>query len=195
MSGSRQETALSLARWVSQIEHNFPTPERSTAKGFYPTPDTYLCGGTEEEVIKKGSDWCTELARVYCVLCQIARIPARLVFCYDLAREWWGHCVNEVFIDDEWRFIDPQGECYFERPSGKWANAWEVMHKTGLTRRGEGHTAEWCLDPLTDLAMGIVNYFVMDHFKYDYRWDPINDYYRRILAPQWNQGVPPERKT
>jgi len=186
---SSPQTALNLARWVSQIEHNFPTPERPTARGFYPTPDSFLWGGTEEEVIKKGSDWCTELARVYCVLAQVAGIPARIVFCYDLARQLHGHCANEVFLAEGWRFIDPQGDCHFEHPSGEWASAWEVMHKSGLTRCGEGWRAEWYLHPKTDLAMTIVNYFVMDHHKYDYRWDPINDYYRKILAPQWGQSA------
>jgi len=41
MGESRQERAFTLARWVSQIEHNFPTPERSNAKGFYPTLNDY----------------------------------------------------------------------------------------------------------------------------------------------------------
>jgi transglutaminase-like putative cysteine protease len=41
--------------------------------------DAIRLGGTEEEIIDRGSDWCTDVARVACVLCQVAGLPARLV--------------------------------------------------------------------------------------------------------------------
>ena len=45
--------------------------------------DDLLLGGTEEEILNRGSDWCTDVARVGCVLCQIARLPSRLVNLFD----------------------------------------------------------------------------------------------------------------
>ena len=40
-------------------------------------------GGTEEDIISRGSDWCTDVARVACVLCQVVGVPARIVNLYD----------------------------------------------------------------------------------------------------------------
>ena len=65
------------------------------------------------------------------------------------------------------------------------ANAWEVIQKEGLVRRGEGWRAEWYLEAQTNLAAAIVNYFVSDQHLYDYRWDTMNDYYRELLKDQW----------
>jgi len=34
--------------------------------------DAILVGGTEEEIVRRGSDWCSDVARVGCALCQVA---------------------------------------------------------------------------------------------------------------------------
>ena len=40
-------------------------------------------GGTEEEIIDRGSDWGTDIARVTCSLCQIVAIPYRIINLYN----------------------------------------------------------------------------------------------------------------
>ncbi|HUU42554.1 MAG TPA: hypothetical protein VMX57_02180 [Planctomycetota bacterium] len=41
--------------------------------------DAMRLGGTEEEILRRGSDWCTDVARVGCILCQVADVPSRHV--------------------------------------------------------------------------------------------------------------------
>ena len=48
-------------------------------------------GGTEEQIIARCSDWCTHIARVACVMCQVAGVPARLVSLFNLSQVYSGH--------------------------------------------------------------------------------------------------------
>ncbi len=41
-------------------------------------------GGTEEEIIARGTDWCTDVARVGCTLYQVAGFPSRIVNLFNL---------------------------------------------------------------------------------------------------------------
>ena len=96
---------LSIARFCSDIETQFPSPEHSARGGCYASPDHFLWGGVEEFVIAKGSDWCAELARVFCSLCEMIGVPARIVFALDGSDD--GHVLAECYRDGEWMLVDP----------------------------------------------------------------------------------------
>jgi hypothetical protein len=68
--------------------------------------DEMLFGGTEEEILRRGSDWCTDLARVACALFQTAGVAARIVFLADLDRAYSCHVVTEAFLGDRWLRLD-----------------------------------------------------------------------------------------
>jgi hypothetical protein len=70
------------------------------------TIDEMRFGGTEEEIVRRGTDWCTDLARVACVLHQAAGVPARIVFLADLANAYSCHVVTEAHVDGRWRRLD-----------------------------------------------------------------------------------------
>ena len=94
---------LSIARFCSEIEARFPSPEHSARGGYYASPDHFMWGGTEEFVIAKGSDWCAELARVFCALCEMIGVPARIVFALDGSDD--GHVLAECYGCGSFRTI------------------------------------------------------------------------------------------
>ena len=56
-------------------------------------PDLF-CGGTEEELLKRGALMCNEISRVFICLCQVAGLPAR-VYSAHIS----GHMMAEVHAD------------------------------------------------------------------------------------------------
>ena len=96
---------MSLALSCRDIEAQFPAPEHSALGGYYSSPDDFMWGGVEEFVIAKGSDWCAELARVFCALCEMMGVPARIVFALDGSDD--GHVLAECYEGGEWMLVDP----------------------------------------------------------------------------------------
>ena len=149
-------------------------------------------GGTEEAVIRRGSDWCTEVARVGCVLCQIAGLPARMVYLFDTGRAYSGHAMTEVFRDGVWGAVCPHTDVIYRRPDGRPASVWELKKNAGLIEahaRAEGRT-------YTRVGQfrgaAVSNYFVWEWEQYDYTVSRINDYYRSILEMEsegWPGGI------
>tara|TARA_B100000809_G_scaffold254672_1_gene292179 strand:+ start:156 stop:512 length:357 start_codon:yes stop_codon:yes gene_type:complete len=59
--------------------------------------DDLLLGGTEEMIVERGSDWCSDVARVACVTCQRAGLPARIVSLFNTGQAYSGHSIIEVY--------------------------------------------------------------------------------------------------
>jgi hypothetical protein len=68
--------------------------------------DDMIFGGTEEEIVRRGSDWCTDLARVACALHQVAGVPARVLFLVEPDRAYSCHVLAEAWLDGGWRRVD-----------------------------------------------------------------------------------------
>jgi len=107
-------------------------------------------GSTEEEMIQGPfSLSCNLTSRVYCMLVQTLGIGCRIVFLYSSLKELQGseHTVTEVFLDGEWRMIDPRvGRCY-RRSDGKIASSREIQAgpetmRTALTEDEQREAAE-----------------------------------------------------
>ena len=86
-------------------------------------PHVYVCRKTqewtagyitEERMLDRGFAYCNELARLFCSLCAIAGVPARMLFLYNKDRVT-GHVVAEAWIDGAWAFCDPSIN-YLPRP-------------------------------------------------------------------------------
>ena len=145
-------------------------------------------GGTEEDIIKAGKYMCNEISRVFCILCQIAGLPSRVVGVHIA-----GHMMNEVYIDGKWGWCDTMKGTYAYLPNGKMASWWELMQDPTILDRQtkdvwkdvrplqepefpefrktylaitQERTRDVYLHPLEAAAIG--NYFVNDHHKYDY---------------------------
>ena len=144
--------------------------------------DDLLFGGTEEQIIARGSDWCTDVARVACVLCQAAGLPARLVQLFNLDQAYSGHVVIEVYRNRTWGMVDPLHNHIYRHRSGCPASTWDLMnHPSLVTAQGR--------DPGQFRGAAITNYFVTDWWDYDFAISRVNDYCRSILTMA-NRGWP-----
>ncbi|MGH2586405.1 MAG: transglutaminase domain-containing protein, partial [Dehalococcoidia bacterium] len=94
--------------------------------------DAMVVGGTEEEIIERGSDWCTDLARVACVLCQVAGIPARLVYLADTRRAYGAHAIIEAYRGAAWGALDPTTGVVYRHPDGRPASTWDLQRDRRL---------------------------------------------------------------
>jgi hypothetical protein len=132
-------------------------------------------GGTEEEVIARGSDWCTDVARVGCALCQVAGFPARIVHLFDIKKAYSGHVIIEVFRNKVWGAVDSLRNIIYRDSRGRPVSTWNLMNAPSTPGQFRG--------------AAISNYFVWRWKEYDYTPSKINNYYRSILENS-NQGWP-----
>ncbi len=145
-------------------------------------------GGTEEEIIARGSDWCTDVARVGCALYQVAGFPSRIVNIFNLNAAYSGHVIVEVFRRGIWGTIDTSSGVAYRRDDGRPATTWDLMNDAELVIRHHGPEA-WYAQPSQFTAAGIAKYSVRDYHSYDYTVSGLNDYYHAILSMA-EQGWP-----
>lgn len=154
--------------------------------------DEMLFGGTEEEIMRRGSDWCTDLARVACVLCQMVGLPARVLMLADTDRAYSGHSIVEVFRNDVWGAVDPTYAVVYRHADGSPVSTWDLVNQPELV------AAHWS-DPVAARAkigefrsVAISNYLVSDREDYDYMVSSVNSYCRSILemsSKGWPGGL------
>jgi len=183
-----QERALTIMRFVRDIHKLRPEGDRGAAGDLFH-------GGTEEEVIKKGSNMCNEQARVFCVLCQVAGMPARYVGHY-IDR----HGVSEVYCDGRWAYIDNEGR-YFLKEDGTLASTWELkQHPQLVTSQRpeviaearkrfslERSEREFCPVEVTV----ITNYVAWEHARFNYDWIWPTEAFHERIRPRLD-GFPKE---
>lgn len=83
-------------------------------------PDRAL---SEEDLLRSGLGWCNEQARVFARLCQVAGIPARLIFLFYSDND--GHVITEFYTDGKWHMADASWGCVFPAADGQLMNAAE----------------------------------------------------------------------
>ena len=151
--------------------------EKSSAGGM----SAMRFGGTEEQIIDRGSDWCADVARVGCALYQVAGFPCRLVCLFDLQAAYRGHVIVEVHRSGRWGAVDPISGVVYRTDDGAPATTWELMNDADLVKRHAGAEA-WYTNPEQFTAAGIANYRVRDAARYDYTVTGVNDYTRAVLS-------------
>jgi len=171
--GTDRDKAVALMEWTWRMRANYSHP---AGEPFH--------GGSEEEVVRKGSDMCNEMARVLIVMAQIAGLPSRYVghmtpLDFDNPATGSGHGVCEIRVDGAWAYFDVRGRC-FEKADGSLASAWDVVTDPDLLDR-QSDAIKAHMDPRGSLERAkhlyapgaahiIVNYLAADHAKYDYSW-------------------------
>ena len=138
-------------------------------------------GGTEEQIIERGSDWCADVARVGCALYQVAGFPCRMVYLFDLQAAYSGHVIVEVHRSGKWGAVDSRSGVVYRTDDGAPATTWELMNDDGLVKWHAGPEA-WYTTPEQFTAAGIANYHVRDAARYDYLITGVNDYTRAVLS-------------
>ena len=86
-------------------------------------------GGSEAEVIKKGSAMCNEQSRVMIRLAQMAGLPARYV-----GHITADHGTAEIKLDGAWGHFDIRGH-YYHAADGRVASIWQLKCDPGLIER------------------------------------------------------------
>jgi hypothetical protein len=145
-------------------------------------------GGTEEEIIERGSDWCTDVARAACALLQIAGIPSRIVYLFNLKQAYSGHAVVEGYHSESWGAVDPGTGVVYLGPKGKPATVWDLMNHPDLIEAHSGPSAP-CTTVDQFRGAGITNYYCWEHDSYDFIVSGLNWYYSKILEMS-DQGWP-----
>ena len=185
-SHSDEETIEKIALFTSCLQENAEDDL-----------DKLLLGGIEEEIVERGSDWCTDLARVGCVLFQVAGFPARLVILADTEKAYSGHMIVEVCRAEVWGAVDTTTNVVYRHPGGKPASTWDLMSNHLLIERHKREASTLYTNSGQFRAAAITNYFVWQSSRYDYTVSGVNKYYRSILemsikgwpgGPRWLHG-------
>ena len=139
--------------------------------------EDFVFGGTEEEIIERGTYWCTDIARVACIMFQIVGLPSRIIVTANTKLAYSGHNVTEVYYNNKWGITDPTNGTIARHLDGTPISAWEI-HNNLIDEQYE--------------SVGISNYYVDEKENYKYDISKVNDYYREILkhsSEQWVDGL------
>lgn len=152
--------------------------------------DRLRFGGTEEAIIRRGSDWCTDVARVACALCQVAGLPARMVMLFNTAQAYSGHTIIEVYRNGGWGVVDSSTALCYRGSDGHPLSAWALMNQPDvIEHHRQRHPQAYFTEPGLFLGVGVSNYFFWEWPAEAYCQTGINAYYRSILDMS-NQGWP-----
>jgi transglutaminase-like putative cysteine protease len=131
--------------------------------------------------MERGSDWCTDMARVACVMCQVAGLPARIVSLFNTGQAYSGHSIIEVYRVDAWGAADPVNGIIYRRLDGAPATTWELMSDHSLIQLAWKDDGNFYADPGQFTGTAVSNYFVSDSPTYDFAVSGVNDYNRAVL--------------
>ena len=67
--------------------------------------DMYF-GGTEKEIIERGTDWCADISRVDAAILQCLSIPSRIVIIVNKEVAYNGHQVVEAYVNGKYMICD-----------------------------------------------------------------------------------------
>jgi len=177
---TERDKAIALMDFCRDIPFTYGRVGRAYGEG----KGELFHGGTEEEVIKKGSTMCNEQARVLCILAQIAGICSRYVghmlpIDYDNPRSNTGHGVNELYVDGSWAYFDIRGK-FFQKADGTLASVWDLICDPSIIdEQPEEVTSHMLKETSLERTARYVsrenvhivaNYLAADHAKYDYSW-------------------------
>ena len=149
----------------------------------YTDYDSCRFGGTEESILARGSDNCSDIARLACALYQVAGPPARLGILADTESAYSGHVICEVFYTDAWGAVGTETNVVYQHPDGRPASLCDLHRSPDLVQAHAGPDAHYTF-PGQFRAVAISQYDMVDADQYEYTEVPINDYVRAI----WEMG-------
>lgn len=92
---SERKTIENILHYTAKLAHDFDVPFESM-----------LFGGTEAEILARGTDWCADMARLGAVLLDCCGIPARIVDLVNTEKAYHGHVVTEAYYEGKWGVCD-----------------------------------------------------------------------------------------
>ena len=91
----QKETVKNIVKYCSDIAKNYSVPFENMS-----------FGGTEKEILERGTDWCADMARVGAALLMCCGIPSRLVYLVNPDRAYSGHVAAEAFYEGKYGVCD-----------------------------------------------------------------------------------------
>ncbi|MGD0257277.1 MAG: hypothetical protein ABSB90_05285 [Thermoplasmata archaeon] len=175
---SPEERVAAIVRFAAGLAPTGPVPR-----------EEMKFGGSEEEIVVRGSDWCTDVARVACGLFQVAGLPSRLVVLQDTGQAYSGHTLVETWRAGSWGAVDAVGNVTYRTEVGTPATTWDLMSRPELLEaQPVGGTSAGARRGQFSWA-AITNYAIGPLDSADYSVGAINQYYRTILTMS-DQGWP-----
>lgn len=125
-SDNELNSLKSLVKYTSDLATNFNRPLN----------DMYF-GGTEKEILDRGTDWCFDLARLAAVILDCIGLTSRFVFVANPFKAYHAHVLLEVFYNNAWGVVDPlYGYIFYdERP----ISAKDILHSSQLNKMNEDY--------------------------------------------------------
>lgn len=129
-----------------------------------------LFGGTEEQIIERGSSTAAERARLLGALAQAAGLHARVVFLMrtDPVER---HAVTEILLPRQWCVFDGYSGRYFARLKSLYASAWDIQRRPELVDHHPDHGRQRYIDSAYYRHAGIAAYDIADQAKFEYPID------------------------
>jgi len=149
-------------------------------------------GGTEKEIIERGTDWCADISRVGVALLYCLKIPSRIVVLVNKDVAYNGHQVVEAYIDGKYMMCD-----FLYGVVGKINTIYSVhdlLNKPKLIKNiYQSHVKE---NSQLDYISGLYNLAAISEYditkSYIYTISRPNEYYLRLmklkLNGQWQMG-------
>jgi len=131
-----------------------------------------LFGGTEKEILRRGTDWCADMARVGAVLQQCLDVPCRIINLADLNKAYNGHVAGEAYYEGHYGVVDfiYGYRFYADKP----VSAYEILQAPDILSA--------CPDSYRGLfsAVGVSDYDPLDASN-NYSISKPNDYCMKII--------------
>ena len=176
------EKVKKIVDFVANISYTFPLRTQNNEKS-YKSPSEYFWGGTEELLIFKGSDWCAELARVFCALCQCLNLPARIVYTFSQAD---GHIINEVLIQGKWLLVDSTNGFIYQY-EGTYISLKDLYFNKKIREIVLKSYNKYYYSNNSYFENVFISYYWVSQFeKYNYELSFCNKYYENALSNVWN---------
>lgn len=129
-------------------------------------------GGTEKQILLRGTDWCADMARVGAVLLQCLGIPCRILNVVDLIKAYNGHVAGEAYYEGSYGVVDfiYGYQFYGETP----VSAWDILRNAdALSAYPEEYRGLYS-------AIGISEYDPMDPHN-NYAVSKPNEYCMKLI--------------
>ncbi len=161
-----KDTILEVLSFTEKIASNYDVPF-----------EEMLFGGTEKQIIERGTNWCADMARVCCVLLKCLNIPCRIVRLVNVDKAYHGHVVCEAYYEGRYGVIDPIfGYQFYDKGP---LNAYDLLNYHHLISIGyEGYM---------DLYKSIsINEYNPCDTNNDYSISKANEYYKELMRNSHN---------
>lgn len=164
------ESLLNIFVFLNEVVKNFDVPFE----------EMYF-GGTEKEIIERGSDWCTDISRVGVALLQCLSIPSRIAIVVNGLKAYHGHQVVEAYIDEQYIMCDFLYGVIGK--SDKYYSVNEMLNKPDLIRSIYQNKIED--DETLNYIVGIFNSAAITKYditkKHNYSVSKANEYYLNMM--------------